>query len=108
MAKIRPNERARKELLLQDENYQKYNEEKEKLKTKYPPNIFGSCDVGRRNVPYSEEERKLHKDYLHEVGNLIFDGHGYFQKFCWENITDAEQIIQDRKARGRKKGIIDY
>lgn len=108
MYRVSPNKRARKEILLQDENYQKYNEEKEKLKTNYPPNIFGGCDVGKRNVRYSEEERKLYKDYLYELGNLLFDGHGYFQKFCWDNISQSEQDIQDRKARDKKRGMIEY
>ena len=98
--------KTERKALMQNENYQKYDEKKQKLKNKYPQEVFELEPIGRPKleyIRYSERERKLHKDYLKKVADLLFEPSGDYQKFSWDIISDVDKLAMERKARGRKE-----
>ena len=98
--------------LLKDENYSKYNDKKQKIKLKYPPQIFPDYQEPDKRLhqrPVTEEHRILYKKYLKEIGDLLFKPNGHYQKFSWDYLTSSRmKLDMDYKARGRKSGIISY
>tara|TARA_R110000868_G_scaffold389003_1_gene658157 strand:- start:140 stop:460 length:321 start_codon:yes stop_codon:yes gene_type:complete len=97
--------KTERKALMQNENYQKYDEKKQKLKNKYPQEVFELEPIGRPKleyIRYSEKERKLHKDYIKKVADLLFEPSGDYQKFSWDIISDVDKLAMERKSRGRK------
>jgi hypothetical protein len=92
-------------------NYIKFIQQKEEIKKKYPPEIFLTDynNSGRRpkhiealNKEYVHKHRSLHKEYLKELADLIFQPNGSFQELTWDMIGEVEQLEMERKARGRQ------
>lgn len=89
--------------------YQRYIIQKNEIKAKYPEELFlQGTQSGRRKIKYSIEERDLYKQYLKELGDLLFQPDGDFQQFTWEMLSDADKLEQERKARGRQRRLVDY
>ena len=89
--------------------YARYMEQKKEIKAKYPEELFILRKrIDKRALTYTPELRELHKQYLKEISDLIFKPEGDFQQFTWESLSDVEKLLQERKARGRKRGLIDY
>jgi len=88
--------------------YKEFLKQKEEIKQKYPSEIF---EVNKRigklvNKELTEEYlnkgyRELHQQYLKELADLIFEPHGSYQKMSWDIMTDAQELNQERLARGR-------
>ena len=89
--------------------YQRYIIQKNEIKAKYPEEIFllGS-KIGRRSIKYSKEQRELHKQYLIELGDLLFQPGGNFQQFTWELLSDADKELMERKSKSKKTRKIEY
>lgn len=99
--------------LLKDNNYSKYDKKKQKIKEKYPKDIFPNhIPEGYKmapNRPPTEEQRELYKEYLKEIGDLLFEPKGDYQKFCWDYLTSGGDKIQmERKAKGSTYGGKSY
>ena len=97
--------KTQRESLLQNKNYKRYDEKKQKLKNKYPQEIFTLQPPGRPRLQYTiydEKERELHKDYLKKLTNLLFEPNGDYQKYCWDTLSEQDKLIAERKARGKK------
>ena len=76
-------------VLLKNPHYQKYYEKKLEILSKYPPQ--------------KERTREEHTAFMKEVGELIWEQDGDFQKYVWESMSEQDKIIQERTARGRKR-----
>ena len=90
--------------LMKNENYKRYDEKKQKLKNKYPQEIFTLQPTGRPKIEYTiydEKERELHKDYLKKLTDLLFKPNGDYQKFTWDIMSQHDMILQERKTRRR-------
>lgn len=100
----------KQEKLLEDENYRKYWEEKQLIKSKYPPIIFEYTSAGRPGRPGKENKKRFikedhieYKKYIKELLDLMFTPNGNFQKFVWDNMSEGDKIKQERKAQGGRK-----
>lgn len=94
--------------LLKNEHYKRYHDKKQEIKSKYPqemwiksPNTSSNSSLKIKLEEYIKNYRKLHKEYLKELGDLIFEPDGDFQKFSWENMSEADKVVQERKSRAR-------
>jgi hypothetical protein len=91
-------------------HYIKFTEQKEELKKKYPPQIFERPFTGGRSTKYIKEmkedyiqnEQSLHRQYLKEVADLIFEPNGSYQQLTWDMMGKAELLEMERKSRGRE------
>ena len=90
-------------------HYIKFTEQKEELKKKYPPQIFVCPITSGRSTKYIKEikedyiqnEQSLHRQYLKEVADLIFEPNGSYQQLTWDIMGKVELLEMERKARGR-------
>ena len=98
-----------------NENYKEFLKQKEEIKQKYPSCIFEI--IGRTenkttkelNQEYlSKGYREIHQQYLKELADLIFEPHGSFQNMSWDIMTEAQQVNQERLARGKKRPKLEY
>ena len=95
-----------------NEYYIKYNKEKQLLKEKYPPEIFQRPATSGRSVKgiyklkedYIQNEQPLHRQYLKELADLIFQPNGNYQQFTWDIMGEVERLEMERKSRGRRNG----
>lgn len=97
----------------ENQYYKLFIEEKEKLKSKYPEEIFTENMSGKNtqkvfNEYLKEGHRELHLQYLKELADIIFQTDGNFQKFTWDTIGEVEQMEMERRARGRNTGTGEY
>lgn len=91
-------------------HYIKFTELKERIKQKYPQEIFELSDytgksikqINKETREYEEKYRHLHLQYLRELADLIFQPDGEFQLLTWDMISEVEQKEMERRARGRK------
>lgn len=70
--------------------YQKYNERKQEILSKYPP--------------IKERTREEQRRYMKELGDVIFERNGPFQEFIWDAMSGAEKLQQERAAKGKQRG----
>lgn len=43
-----------------------------------------------------------YRQYLKEIGDLMWSPDGWFQQYIWDNIDEWTQVLMDRKARGKQ------
>ena len=89
--------------------YKLYIQEKEKIRSKYPEEIFDKAVSGRNTIREYKEyldkgHRKIHQQYLKELADLIFTPDGNYQQFTWDIMGEAEKLEMKRKAEGRQYG----
>jgi hypothetical protein len=86
--------------------YIKYVVQRDKIKEKYKDIIVGNHAYQgpppRGGYPlYSDAERKRHRKYLKELGDLMYKKNGYFQKFMWDTLSEVETLARERRTRRR-------
>tara|TARA_R110000782_G_scaffold95571_1_gene179611 strand:+ start:346 stop:672 length:327 start_codon:yes stop_codon:yes gene_type:complete len=83
----------------------KYAKERDVIKEKYIGliNYTPKCGPpkGRTYPPYTEKERNRYREYLKEMGDLLFKTNGNFQKFIWDDMSEVEKLAQEKKCRRR-------
>ena len=94
------------------EDYLKYWEKKEEIKKKYSEDCFPNwVPDGRKFITHSttKEQRQEYKQYLKEIGDLLFEPNGDYQNFVWNQLMPpGEREIQERIARGRLPRNFEY
>jgi hypothetical protein len=89
-----PNEKQvgfkTREQLMKSSTYQLYDELKQDILKDYPLQ--------------KERSREEHLEYIRRICDLMFEPNGIFQQFIWENMSEQEQLNQDRRADARKPG----
>jgi len=99
----------------ENQHYKNFSDSKEEIKSKYPSEIFNNIAAYGRGKSQdlmleqylSGNHRELHKQYLRELADLIFEPNGAFQHLTWDMISEVEKIEMERKARGRLKRQVD-
>lgn len=92
-----------------NEFYKEYEKQKEELKKKYPPEIFYPQIASGKNKEqieqlkndYIQNQQPIHRQYLKEVADLLFEPSGYYQQFIWDTMAEVDKLEMERKARGR-------
>ena len=83
----------------------KYAKQRDKIKEKYSDILVGnwakSGPPPKKPIPYDKEERDRFKEYLKEMGDLMFEPNGWFQKFIWDDLSEVEKLDRLRKSRVR-------
>ncbi|QDP58517.1 MAG: hypothetical protein Unbinned175contig1000_13 [Prokaryotic dsDNA virus sp.] len=74
-----------------NKHYQRYLKKKMKIRAKYGENL-----TNPRAKNYNKEEWQK---YLREIGDLVFQPNGWFQRYMWETLTEVEKQNRERKAR---------
>jgi hypothetical protein len=74
-----------------NKHYQRYLKKKMKVRAKYDENL-----TNPRAKNYNKEEWAK---YLKEIGDLVFQPNGWFQKYMWETLTEVEKQNRERKTR---------
>lgn len=80
--------------------YKRYLERKNKIKEKYPKELFFYAQGHAYKEEYIENQQQLYKQYIKEIADLLFEKEGVFQKFVWDNLSEADKDKQDRISRG--------
>ena len=93
--------KTNRESLIQNKNYKRYDDKKQLLKNKYDKQLFISSSPGRGEIPYSDSERKEHKEYLEKICSMLIEPNGDYQKFTWDIMSQQDKILQERKTRRR-------
>lgn len=88
-----------KEQLLSHKEYKKYWNKKQKIKENYNDSIFYHARGGN-DAYYKKGEQQEFREYLKEIGDLMWKPNGSFQKFCWDLINVHEKEQMNRRARG--------
>jgi len=82
-----------------------YAKERDLIKEKYKDIIVGNTwkpgPLPKNYKRYTDAERNRYRKYLNEMGNLLFKKNGSFQKFLWDDLSEADKLAQERKTRGR-------
>ena len=79
--------------------YKLFREEREKIKSKYPPHLFDESVK-----KYGEGDRELFQQFLKEIADIIFEPNSNYQEFTWDIMGEQEKEIMKRKAEGPKWG----
>jgi hypothetical protein len=90
------NELTQKDLL-QNKNYQKYFEQKERIRKKYHDKLLSVAI-------YPNQEKEWVK-YKKQITDLLFKPKGYYQKFMWDMEQaqiDQENAYLERRVAKRK------
>lgn len=89
----------KREELLQNKNYQKYFEQRERIRKKYHDKLLSVAK-------YPNQEKEWEK-YKKQIADLLLKPKGYYQKFMWD-MAELEKEREDayyerRKEAWRKK-----
>lgn len=89
--------------------YKLYEEEKKKIKEKYPKEVFKFPNSGRRKENVQRDyielgHREIHKQYLKEIADLIFQPNGNFQELTWDVMSEVHKLEMERKTRPSMQG----
>jgi len=70
-----------------NKHYLRYKKQKDKLKSKYPPNL---------NSPYGRDyDREIWRKYLVELAKIMWKPDGHFQKFIRETNVRGPYVKQN-------------
>jgi hypothetical protein len=84
--------------LLQNKNYKKYFEQRERIRKKYHDKLLSV-------TKYPNQEKEWVK-YKKQITDLLFKPNGYYQKFIWDMEQaqkDQEDAYKMRKVEAKKK-----
>lgn len=76
--------------LLKSESYRLYYELKQEILRDYPP--------------LKQRSREENLEVMRRVCDLMWEVDGPFQQFIWEQMSDQDKLLQDRRAEGKKPG----
>lgn len=78
------------EKLKENQNYFKYSLLKEEIKSKYPA--------------IQDMDRETFISWIKELGDLIWELNGPFDKFLEDTLSDQAKLEMERKANRKKRG----
>ena len=76
--------------LLKSETYRLYYELKQDILKDYPPP--------------KQRTREQSLEVSQRISDLMWEPNGAFQQFIWEQMSDQDKLLQDRRAEGKKQG----
>lgn len=91
--------------LMKNPHYKNYFSKKNKIKEKYDSEIISSNHLLKKDndeyIKNIETNRKVYKEYISEILDLILVPNGDFQEFSRDMMGEIESEQQTRLARGR-------
>ena len=91
------------------ESYRNFLKEKKIIQAKYPSKPWnvhaGNGRPGNHKDPFDTDWWNDWQSYKKEITDLILTPNGNFQQFTWELISEKNEEIMERKARGVKRSI---
>jgi hypothetical protein len=92
------------EELKENKDYLKYWKKKQKIKEKYPKDLWIRPTGSKNALNKNYNNHHLWKEYIKEIGDLLLEPKGDYQKFSWEVlISDSDKVIMEQKARGSQR-----
>jgi|TARA_R110002126_G_C10265563_1_gene483500 hypothetical protein len=87
--------------LEQSENYRKYKIQKDKLKAKYPPTLFAKGGFNNRTKELAtDKERKLYKEYIEKLMDIILKPNSHYQKYIWDTLSPSQKAFRELVSKG--------
>lgn len=97
------------EELKENKNYLKYWKKKQKIKEKYPQELWNRPNGSKNALNKNYNNHHLWKEYIKEIADLLLEPNGDYQKFSWEVlISDSNKEIMAQKARGSQREGAKY
>lgn len=90
------------DMLLENEYYQKYNIQKQKIKDKYPEDLWNRPIGEARNRKLNYNNHHLWKKYIKEVAKLMLTPNGWYQKFIWDTYSESDKALMELRAKSDK------
>ena len=84
--------------------YQQFLVEKNKIKERYPQELWQTPTSYKSAKIFDKDLQVLWKQYLKEVGDLMFQPNGTFQDFVWDVMSESDKNLMAHKARTNKYG----
>lgn len=81
----------------------RFNKQKQKIREKYPQELFEIPAGYKKKEDYPLEQQKLYREYLKEMGDLIHKKDGWYQKFVWDTISESDKVLKERELRVMSK-----
>lgn len=91
-------------LRLENKYYKRFLKQKEKIKEKYPEDLWFRPSGSKNTLNKNYNNHHLWKEYIKEVSDLMWEPNGWYQQFVWDCISESEKIIMRRRATSNKKG----
>lgn len=102
----------RKDDLYDNPYYKKFLVEKNKIKERYPKEVFQIYETPHKQVKNTKEHQIMYREYLKELGDLMYKPDGLYQKFVWDTMSDSDKALMEAKASanfyGRKDNFNYY
>ena len=81
----------------------RFNKQKQKIKSKYPQELFDRPAEYNKQTHYPLEHQRLYRKYLKEMGDLLHKKDGWHQKFVWDTVSESDRMIKERELRMMNK-----
>jgi len=88
-----------------NEHYQEYLLQKEKLKQKYDKDMFIGNGDTIRNVKATEKHNIDYRRYVSQLMDIICKPNSPYQKFVWETLPEYERLKRDYITHTKKTSI---
>lgn len=85
-------------------NYQKFLVEKNKIKERYPKELLDLPNSYKKGTIFDDEQKKLWKQYLKELCDLMFEPNGLYQQFVWDVMSESDKQKMETKSSGKGHG----
>lgn len=92
------------DMLMENEYYKKYYEQKQKIKERYPQDLWERPNGSKNALNKNYNNHHLWKQYIKEICDLMHEKEGWYQKFIWDTYSDSDKALMEQKARGNQKG----
>lgn len=102
--RVNPISSINEDLLLENKYYKEFLKEKEKIKEKYPQDLWDRPHGLKQNNKLKYNNHDLWREYIKELLDLMLKPNGTYQEFVWDNYSESEKNSMEAKARGRKQG----
>lgn len=83
--------------LKNNSNYKEYSIQKDKIKKKYPKDLWNRPSGGRISSSVNYTNHHLWKEYLKDIADLLHQKDGWYQKFVWDTMSESDRKLLDKK-----------
>lgn len=95
---------VRKDEIYDNPFYQEFLIHKNKIKEKYPEELWIVPNSYKKACIFTDEYKQLWKQYLKELGDLMFEPDGLYQKFTWDIMSEVDKNQMEMRSRARNQG----
>jgi len=84
--------------------YKRYEIQRDKIRNKHDILVGNDIKDARKEVVYTKEDKEKFRAYLKDIADLLLKPNGWFQKFVWDDLSQEQQKIMERRSRSRLNG----